>query len=177
MKKSKRTDARIERLVGKSPGLSLYQLSRRTRWSLGKVDGAVSRLVNAKNFFVVIDEQNGRRQSQVFPIEYRPTSEISIPTKLLQLGNPTWLDHAFVYALDKNSIGVTGKRLRDWDEVAMFSKRIPMKLTKDHVAFKIPQEFVNFYQLNTRFFTKSVSANHVLISVGSPIQERRPYPS
>jgi hypothetical protein len=177
MKKSKLANARIERLVNKSPGLSLYQLSRRTRWSLGKVDGAVSRLVNAKTLFVVVGEQNGRKQSQVFPAEYRPTAKISVPIGLLQSSNPTWLDQAFVYALDNNTIGVTGESLSEWEKIAKFAAKIPITRIKEHITFTIPHEFISFYQLETRFFTKAVSANNVLISVGAPIQERRPYPS
>jgi hypothetical protein len=177
MKKSKRTDGRILQTVKKSPGLSLYQLSRRLRWSLGKVDGSVSRLVNARRLFVVVGDQNGRRQNQVFPNEYRPTVKISVPTDFLRVDNPTWLDSAFVYGLDNNTIGVAGKPLEDWKEVAKIFAKASIRRTKEHVTFTIPKDFVNFYQLERRFFTKAVSGNNILISVGAPIQETRPYPS
>jgi len=177
MGSSKLTDAKVQRTVAKSPGLSLYQLSRRTRWSLGKVDGAVSRLVNAKKLFIVVGEHNGRKQSQVFPIEYRPTTKVSVPSHLLQVGNPAWRDFAYVYALDNTTIGIAGRPLPEWDKNASFAEKTPTALTKDHVDFEIPEKFVSFYQLATHFFTKAVSANNVLINVGAAIQEERPYPS
>jgi len=177
MGNSRLTDAKVERTVVKFPGLSLYQLSRRTHWSLGKIDGAVSRLVNAKRLFVVMGEQNGRRQSQIFPTEYRPTTKVSVPCHVLQAGNPTWKDLAHVYALDNNTIGISGKPLPYWAKEAKFTAKIPIKKTESHIEFVIPKDFVSFYQLETHFFTKAVSANNVLISVGAAIQEKRPYPS
>jgi hypothetical protein len=57
MGRAKVTDALIEGIVRDSPGLSLYQLKRRTKWNVGKVDGSVRRLLNAGKVFIVSEEE------------------------------------------------------------------------------------------------------------------------
>lgn len=177
MGKSSLTDATIERLVRRSPGLSLYQLTRRTGWEVGKVDGSVRRLVNSRRLFVVASERNGRKLNQVFPIAFKPTLKISVPSKLLRTGNPSWSSTAYLYALDSNTIGVAGGPLRIWREIARFISKVPVRREGGRIRFTITQDFVRFYHLENRFFTKTINANNILIHIAGPIVESKPYPS
>jgi hypothetical protein len=106
-------DLTVQRLVRESPGLSLYQIAKRTKWRIGKVDGSVRRLVNAKRVFLVGDERNGRKVSLVFPSRLKPVLTITVPSGLLKGGNPTWLNEANVYALDNHTIGITGEPIAE----------------------------------------------------------------
>lgn len=175
--KGKLADVRIERIVRNSPGISLYQLTRKTGWNVGKVDGAVRRLVNAKRLFVVAAERNGRRLSQIFPAEFRPSQTVVVPSRLLRAGNPSWFDAAYVYALDSNTIGISGEPISEWQKLSRFSSKVPLGRGKGHIEVKIPEEFIRFYHLDSHFFTKTISANNILLDVGAPIIESKPYPA
>jgi hypothetical protein len=177
MGNSRLTDRKIEQMVKRQPGLSLYQLKLRTGWSIGKVDGAVSRLVNAQRLFVVVGEGSGRTRSRVFPPEYLPTPRISVPKDLLQMSRMCWNTFAYVYALDNLTIGITGRPMPDWKRAALFSHRVPITRTKKHIHITVPTKLTNFYMLKTHFLSKSVSSNGILIVVGSSIQQHRRYPN
>lgn len=177
MGNSKSADMTILRIVSDSPGLSLYQLTRKTGWNVGKVDGSVRRLVNAGKIFLVADERNGRKLSLVFPKEYWPTPVISVPKRLLRAGNPGWSDKASVYALDNSTIGISGEPLAQWRRIAQFSTDTPVESKGDRVLLTIPRSFIQFYHLDTHFFAKTINGDNILITVGGRIVDSKPYPS
>lgn len=177
MTRGKSTDAVIERIVRDSPGLSLYALKRRTRWNIGKVDGSVRRLVNAGRVFAVSDERSGRRLTLIYPAEFRPTMTITVPSQLLETGNPAWTNEAYVYALDHHTIGIAGEPLPEWRKIASFSSKVGIKKDRNRLHLTIPKKFEEFYHLNTHYFTKTINANNILVTVGGQLVQSRPYPS
>jgi len=177
MGNSKLTDAKIERIVRDSPGASLYQLTRRTGWKIGKVDGAVRRLLNRRKVFLVSDERNGRRLTSVYPARFRPTTTITVPSRLLRTGNPTWMDEAYVYALDHHTVGITGEPLPQWRKIARFMSTVRIRRDDGELHLTIPKEFVEFYHLDSHYFTKTLNANNILVTVGGQVVQSKAYPS
>ena len=177
MPRGRTTDAVIERIVRDSPGVSLYWLKRRTRWNIGKVDGSVRRLVNAGKLFLVSDERNGRRLTLVYPSEFRPSTTVTVPSGVLQTSNPTWINKAHVYALDHHTIGIAGEPLQQWRKIARFTSKVRVKRDLNGVHLTIPKKFEEFYHLKTHYFTKTVNANNILITVGGQLVQSKSYPS
>jgi hypothetical protein len=177
MGRGKVTDAILMKIVQDSPGLSLYQLKRRTGWNVGKVDGSVRRLVNARKTFIVADERNGRRLNLVYPNELKPNTTIIVPSRLLHAGNPAWARTAHVYALDHHTIGIAGGSLPQWRKIARFMSKVPIKRDGSNLRLKVPREFEEFYHLDSHYFTKTINANNILLSVGGQLVEFKSYPS
>lgn len=177
MSKGKKTNAVIEGIVRANPGISLYGLAKRTHWPIGKVDGAVRRLVNSGKLFLVADEYNGRKRSMIFPSTLKPRPLITIPSSLVRMANPTWLNQAHLYALDNHTIGIAGESLAEWRRISKFEGCSPIRRERGRLSFTIPEAFTGFYGLETHYFTKTINANNILVTVGGLIIESRPYPA
>lgn len=163
--------------VRKAPGLSLYELGQVMKWSNGKVDGSLRRLLNERKIVINAVERNGRPVHLVYPKHTLPYNTVEIPKSLLKLGNPTWKNVAFFYALDNLSFGMTGKRFLDWERVASFSEKVKLLNKKDRLVVTIPKRFVNFYRLSEKRVTKSVADNNVLLTINGTIIESMAYPA
>ena len=105
------------------PGLSQYELAKKLKWQSGRVDGAIRRLLNEGQVVIKTLERNGRRVNLVYPEDSKPANVVVVPEALLHVGNPTWLDSAFIYALDSTTIGVSGHEMPEWAETNPHKKR------------------------------------------------------
>jgi len=163
--------------IRKEPGLSLYELGQVMRWSNGKVDGSLRRLLNERKIVINAIERNGRPVHLVYPKRRLPYNMVEIPKSLLKLGNPTWKDAAFFYALDNLSFGITGRRFVDWERVSSFTEKVKLLNEKDRLVVTIPEKFVNFYRLSEKRLTKSIADNNVLLTINGTIIENMAYPA
>ena len=169
--RSARTDHELYQLIEREPGLSKYELKNKMNWVMGKTDGSVTRLLKSNKIFIQSIERNGRRVNLIFPIEYKLTDTVRIPKSELKIHNPFWLDTAFMYALDSNTIGVSGESSVTWDEISCFQKEIKLIHNDNDICFEVPEDFKNFYQLDHKHYVVSINANNVLITVSGNIIE------
>ena len=163
--------------IRKAPGLSLYELGQVMKWSNGKVDGSLRRLLNERKVVISAIERNGRPVHLVYPKHRLDYNIVEIPKSLLKTGNPTWKDAAFFYALDNLSFGITGKRFPDWEQVSSFSEKVKLLNEKDRLVVTIPEKFTNFYHLSEKRVTKSIADNNVLLTINGTIIESMAYPA
>lgn len=176
--KGKNTDQALLHVVRRYPGLSQYELANKLKWSIGRVDGAARRLLNSKEVYIRVLERNGRRVNLIYPKGERPRDVIEIPESLLETANPTWEEEAFIYALDHVTIGISGREIPDWSEIACFSSRVPLRRGDgDKVSLTIPEKFVHFYNLEKKHRVVFLNGNNVLVTVSGDIIETKNYPS
>ena len=158
-------------------GLSLYELAKKAKWTVGRVDGTVRRLLRAQEVFIKVIERNGRRVNLVYPESQKPSNILEVPTKLLETSNPVWQKEAFIYALDHVNIGISSQEISEWNEVSCFKSKIPIERNNARARMRIPEKFVNFYHMNEKHRTVSVNGNNILITVSGDIIETKKYPS
>lgn len=170
-------DGMLLTTIKRAPGLSLYELRQIMKWSNGKVDGSLRRLLNERKIVINAIERNGRPVHLVYPKHRLPYNIVEIPKSLLKLRNPTWKDAAFFYALDSLSFGVTGERFPEWERIASFKEKVALVNKKDRLVVTIPKIFVSFYRLSEKRLTKSVADNNVLLTVNGSIIESKAYPA
>jgi hypothetical protein len=163
--------------IKKAPGLSLYELGQVMKWSNGKVDGSLRRLLSERKIVISAIERNGRPVHLVYPKYRLHYNTVEIPKSLLKSGNPTWKDVAFFYALDNLSFGITGKRFLDWERVSSFREKVKLLNKKDRLVVTIPEKFANFYRLSEKRLTKSIADNNVLLTINGTIIESMAYPA
>jgi len=164
-------------IIEKHHGLSQYELGKKLKWNVGRVDGSIRRLLNANRIFIRVLERNGRRVNLVYPKDEKPLNVIEVPTELLRPSNPIWSEHAFVYALDSSTIGISGHEMPEWKEISCFLEKILVRETDGKMIVQIPEKFWRFYNLERKHRVVSINGNNLLITVSGDIIEEKKYPS
>jgi hypothetical protein len=175
--KGRESDEILLNVIEKYPGLSQYELGKKLKWNAGRVDGSIRRLLNAGRIFVRVLERSGRRVNLVYPKDEKPLNLIEVPAELLHKANPNWSEHAFVYALDNSTIGISDREMPEWEETSCFLDKIPIKETDGRMIVQIPEKFWRFYNLERKHRVVSVNGNTLLITVSGDIVEEKKYPS
>lgn len=169
--RSRETNSELYQLIESEPGLSKYELKNELKWSMGKTDGSIRRLLESGQIIIKKIERDGRQVSLIYPNSYRSTNVVKIPIMELEIHNPIWMNGAFMYALDSETIGVTGRRFRTWGNISRFMKEIPLRKDDEHIMFEFPEEFRRFYQLDRKHRVVSINANNVIINISGNIIE------
>jgi len=159
------------------PGLSQYELAKKLKWPIGRIDGSIRRLLKEKKIFIKVLERNGRYVNLVCPKDDKPSNIIEVPAKLLNADNPTWLDSAFVYALDSSTIGISGHEMPEWKEISCFLEKIPIEKDTEKFVLRIPDNFKRFYDWERKHRVVSINGNNILITISGNIVEEKKYPS
>jgi hypothetical protein len=158
-------DRYLMTVVRSAPGLSLYELRKLTKWPTGRVDGSLHRLLNRRRVIIHSLDRNGRHVHLVYPRHKLRNDVIEVPLKSIKVGNPVWKDHAFFYALDNLSFGVTGERFSEWLKSAAFQAKVKPRLLGKLIRVSIPKRFQEFYHLEHNDTTVTVSDNNVLVTI------------
>jgi hypothetical protein len=171
------SDQAVLNTIKEYPGLSQYELAKKLKWQSGRVDGAIRRLLNEGLIVIKVLERNGRRVNLVYPEDSKPTNVVEVPEELLHVKNPTWLDSAFIYALDSTTIGISGHEMPEWAEISCFLKKIPIERDNDNVVLEIPENFKRFYNMERKHRVVSINGNNLLITISGNLIEEKKYPS
>ena len=159
------------------PGLSQYELAKKLKWPSGRIDGSIRRLLKENKIFIKILERNGRCANLIYPEDLKPADSIEVPAKLLHIGNPTWFNSAFVYALDSSTIGVSGHAVPEWEEISCFAEEISITRDAEKVVVQIPEKIKRFYNFEQKHRVVSVNGNNLLITISGNIVEDKKYPA
>jgi hypothetical protein len=167
--KAKTVNKEILKLIENDPGLSKYELSKKLCWSTGKTDGAISRLLKTRKIYLKEIERDGRIVHLVYPSDLPPSEIIKIPESELKIGNPLWIDKSYFYALDSETLGITGKEFPIWDEIAHFKESNNIKFENGEAIIELPETFKEHYKLNEKHYSVSLNANNILVTITGKI--------
>jgi hypothetical protein len=119
-------------------------------------------------------ERSGRRVNLVFPEGSDSGNEISIPVEILEKGSKVWGNSAIDYALDSETIGVSGGFNEDWERKASFRNRALVTRDGDNLKIDLPDNVKSFYKLdNKQIDVRIESSNIVIIITSSKIVESK----
>ncbi len=178
-KQAEKTDRALLDFLKKKPGaLSLYQLAQEIGWSIGRVQKSVERLLKKGLVTYRRAFLGGRSLKLIIPIkmgaDLQPSSilrkpsdvEIAIPADMVD--GECWSENAFLYALDRTSLGISSRRERKWHESSLFEAKVPVRKEENAVIARIPEKVSRFYLLHMSSYEVSASpkGNKVIISVG-----------
>ena len=178
--KGRKSEEFLLEIIRNYSGLSLYELANKAKWTVGRVDGTVRRLLRAQEVFIRVIERDGRRLNLVYPKEQmraHASNIVEVPIDLLKTSNPLWQNEAFIYALDHVNIGISGEEISEWNEISCFKSKIPIEMRARALTLKIPEKFVRFYHLKEKHRAVSVNGNNILITISGNIIETKKYPS
>lgn len=164
VKRSRITNDALFHVIEQEPGLSKYKLSKKLNWSMGKTDGAITRLLGSERIFIKEIERGGRKVSLVYPKAMIPSKIIRIPKSELELEDSIWSREAHFYGLDSDTIGVTGEEYEPWNQ-ARYRQKVMIKPDGDELSINIPPEFQEFYNLSSKHYSISVNSNRVMLTI------------
>jgi hypothetical protein len=105
------------------------------------------------------------------------SSNFEVPISKLKTGNRTWLDSAYVYALDSATIGIAGTEMPEWKETACFTETTPTKKDKENLILQVPEKFNRFYNIERKHKVITVNGNAILITITGNIINEKKYPA
>lgn len=171
------TDKALLEVIRENPRLSLYELAEEIGWGVGKVDGSVKRLHEQGIVKVECFIKSGRRVKLISAVDYETSPDtFSVPRGLLD-PDASWKDVAYVYGLDRLTIGVSGRTVADWKNAAVLKSTVPLKKSRGNLIFQLPKEFVHFYVLEKSIVTLSTVKDMVLLTIegevcGKPLRRK-----
>ena len=148
--------------------LSVYELSKKIGWKVPQTRKTVKRLSEQNKILIKVIER-GRCRIDLISSKNRELDKIEIPINLIKIGNPTWSTQAKIYALDSSTIGISGKKIEEWEEHAEMKDSIPIDREKEKLILRIPEKFMKFYNLNRKAFLIGVNGNNLLLTITDEI--------
>lgn len=76
--KGRKSEESLLEIIRAYFGLSLYELAKKAKWTVGHLDGTIRRLLNSGEFFITVLERDGRRVNLVYPKE-KSSNIIEVP--------------------------------------------------------------------------------------------------
>jgi hypothetical protein len=180
-KQAEHTDEALLGFMQQRPGaLSLYQIAQEMDWSIGRVQKSVERLsknglISYKRAFLggrslklivptKTEEKHSGQPAVVLPKSFECT--ITIPTDMVS--SDCWSDHAFLYALDRLTLGISADRERRWQESSLLEARVQLRRLEKTTIVELPENVYHFYLLNMTEYDISTSPkmDKILVTVG-----------
>lgn len=180
-KQAEQTDEALLVFIRERPGaLSLYQIAQEMDWSIGRVQKSVERLsknglVSYKRAFLggrslklIVPTRTQEKHSQQPAVDLPTPFErtITIPTELVS--SDCWSDHAFLYALDRLTLGMSADRERRWQESSLLEAKVQLRRVEKTTIVELPENVYHFYLLNVNDYDISTFAkgDKILVTVG-----------
>jgi len=180
-KQAEQTDEALLGFIRERPGaLSLYQIAQEMEWSIGRVQKSVERL--SKNYLISYkraflggrflklivptktEERHNPQPAVDLPTLFERT--ITIPTELMS--SDCWSNHAFLYALDRLTLGISADRERSWQESSLLEAKVQLRRVEKATIVELPENIYHFYLLNMNDYDSSTFAkgDKILVTVG-----------
>jgi len=180
-KQAEQTDEALLSFIRERPGaLSLYQIAQEMDWSIGRVQKSVERLsknglisytrafLGGRSLKLIVPTKTEEKHGQQPAVDL-PTLEriITIPTELVS--NDCWSDHAFLYALDRLTLGISANRERKWQESSLLETKVQLRRGEKTTVVELPENIYHFYHLNMNDYGISTFAKEdkILVTVGT----------
>jgi len=180
-KQAEQTDEALLSFIRERPGaLSLYQIAQEMDWSIGRVQKSVERLsknglisytrafLGGRSLKLIVPTKTEEKHGQQPAVDL-PTLEriITIPTELVS--NDCWSDHAFLYALDRLTLGISANRERKWQESSLLETKVQLRRGEKTTVVELPENMYHFYHLNMNDYGISTFAKEdkILVTVGT----------
>lgn len=163
-------EKRLLKLVNESPGISVYELSRKTARYPSTVHSAIQRLARGKELVTRTIIRKEGRIKRVYPpsFEFPEPSIVTIPKQVVDVSETIW-QQAHIYRLNAESIGIAGSPVPEWEEVtASISEKILHG--KESLEIRLPAEICSFYGLDNKETMLAFFNNKALLTITGSVE-------
>lgn len=163
--KGRRTDAKVMKEIELHPGSTVHDIAERLRWSNGRVDGSVNRLVSRGKAEVHHHIRRGVVVKNIYPLEYisKPYDVIEIPINMIDLDS--WKKTVHVYALSRSTIGLSPRRVDEWEKRALQKEKLAIERVNEQLRIRLPISLCDFYQLENSETSLSTTEDLAILTV------------
>lgn len=168
-KKGEETDAIVLKEVELRPGSTVHDIAERLDWTNGRVDGSVNRLTSKRKVEVRHTLRKGTLVKKVYPKGYvsKPRNMVEIPRNMID--DDLWNETVEVYALSRATIGISPRKVEEWDKKAFRREHISIRKSDEALEIRLPSSIADFYQLDNSEISLSTTANLALVTVESTL--------
>jgi len=166
-KRGEKTDALVLREVELRPGSTVHDIAVRLDWTNGRVDGSVNRLISQGKVKVRHIFRKGTLVKEVYPKEHipKPRDVVKIPRNMID--DDMWNERVEVYALSRSTIGISPRRVEEWDKRAFRREQISIRKSAEALEIKLPSSISDFYQLDNSETSLSTTGDLALVTIES----------
>jgi hypothetical protein len=152
------------------PGISTYDTARLLGFSSGRVDGSVTRLQRQGEIGTEYVLREGRIAKELYPKGFAPDSQTELIVDRRLLDSPeVWSGRAFLYALDRMTLGVTPFESEEWRTKALVSEVTEVKRRGDSIVIRIPSRLLDFYIWKNSSWELSIAGSSVIVTIKTKI--------
>jgi len=178
-KKGMETDKIVLDEVKNKSGLGIREIANKLKWTNGRVDGSINRLLQQNKVRVRHFLKRGVLVKKVYPIDYvlSPHEEFIIPRELVD--DDLWKKNVFAYAISRSTIGLSPIPSVEWKKTSLIHEEAEVLFEKDVLHLNLPESIVDFYNLDNSETSLSLIGNSAIISVEAtviPIDLPQEYP-
>jgi len=164
-------EKRLLVFIKESPGLSVYDLSKKARRDPSTIHSAVKRLDADKNVTTRTILRKEGKIKRVYPLNFKfeDSCEITLPKDVVHVENPTW-QQAYVYPLSAESIGISGEPVPDWQERANPIVQKAERERDGSIRVRLPDKICDFYELSKKETLLAYINNKALLTITGTFQ-------
>ncbi|MBI2938397.1 MAG: hypothetical protein HYY22_09335 [Thaumarchaeota archaeon] len=140
------TDSVILNKIKENPGISTYHIAKILHFSIGRVDGSISRLQERKEINLQYVLREGRMIKEIYPKGFtQQEAEVVRFDKELLESPDKWKKKAYIYALDRITLGIAPTKSDEWEMKALAKEDVEVQESKDQLLIRIPPRLADFY--------------------------------
>jgi hypothetical protein len=164
-------EKRLLSIVKEAPGLSAYDASLKLHKPPATVHSAIKRMARKGEVGTRSVLRKTGKVTLLYPNDYSfpDNTLVEIPREVVHNGNPSWLS-AFIYALNDESIGVSGEPVPEWEANCLWKEQA--KVDREHAGLlvRLPEKIASFYQIEKKEVMQVFLNNKTLLTMIGTIQ-------
>lgn len=164
-----KTDSAVLQRIQEEPGTTVHEIADYLDWTNGKVDGSVNRLLKKGRIRVQFYMRKRTLVKKIYPVEkkVRPPNVIEIPKE--NIDKDIWKNEVFIYSLSRSSIGLSPRKIAQWDERASWKGSATVKDEDEKLVVELPKRLSDFYRLENSEVSLSTSDDFALLTIETTI--------
>jgi hypothetical protein len=164
-------EKRLLSLVKDSPGLSAYDVSLKLGKPPPTIHSAIKRMTRKGELATRSILRKRGRITLLYPDNHSfpDNTLVEIPREVVHVGNPSWLN-AFVYALNNESIGVSGEPVSEWESNCLWKEQAQVDRKQKELFVKLPEKIASFYQIQKKEVLQVFLKNKTLLTITGTVQ-------
>ena len=165
----KETDELVYSFIRENPNSTIKEIAEHYDISNGRVDHSVNRLKEQGLVDVTYFKRNRGLVKKVRAVdaETKPFDEVSFP--LAGLDESKWKENVYICALSRSAIRVTPRILDEWEDECILIQKASSVKEGNMLKFKLPEKFVDFYEIPNSEVDVSGSGEEILLTVESTV--------
>lgn len=166
----KQTDSKLMKFLKDNPGVTMFDASKALRWTIGKVQGAVARLEKSEQVILEKVLKDGRVVNLIYPAGYKSAPDIIKIDEQILNEPEKWTKQLNIYAANRSTILITPESSEDIEKNSFHKSIVVPDVSDDHILVKLPETFVNFYQLQISDSDIASTGKVVFVTINSVIK-------